>query len=1161
MLARKYRNIRKAIEDDPLLFQDDIFNIEPQSGQIWPNSEMTITISFRPTQALSYSCVAHCNISCSEERLALHLNGEGIGPKAFLSATDCLLGDIYITESRDYDITIENRGEIEAAFELMPNDSPFGSLFEFGVQSGRLGVGERLNFRVTFTPDKLGEFDEIFKFRLQGSTEMLTLHFSGHVVAPKFKFSPEIINYDKVSLTFEYSNIITLENISTVEFSYTLRIPGDGRHGNKEFEIKPARDTLGRGDKREIEVLFTPYIVKNYDMVLVIDIDRVGHDMHSIPIKAESYVPTVKVESNELQFGEVFLRHRNERPIRLMNQSSLKAKFKIRPQAEEHKMLATYTTDRDGGEIEPDDNVTINVALITKKLGPIVLPLSIEVVGNTNVPQVVNILAQSKGPEVEVSEREIDFDKVEVLRDWTKSLIISNKSPIKADFHIFTKNKNSIFKPLIKQGELSQEESLSIPIVCNADDAQKFVDTLHIVIKEGVDKDIVLRARGYGSTIFCKEDLKYISFGTQYTFRNYTREIFVENKGRKLQKLMWQRKKPMESKKQREEAKEREKKAKEGKDVIEADPDGLDYAFTIVPETISLPPKTGIMFQFRANSIRKGKLPEQFQLTTQAANERKQTQLYNTTIEGEFINPTLVFSEPKIYFKYSWEKGEPFRTISKNLDVTCACQLPTNFLLKVQPPFSINSENFSLLPGKTSSVKVDFDPGLKYDRVSDKIKSKLQVIHVDHPHKEFVELIGEVCFPNLEFSRRTIDFGSILNDTSKRITIQITNISEMPLYYEWSFVDEEVVREKKIDDQDLLEDDPKNKKNAREGAERNVIPINEIFDILPMNGSLAPGESETVEFVFHAILGQKVRTMAVCSVDGGPEYEVQLTGDSSLIDFSLSTNVLDYGNAIPFNDWETREFIIENTGKVAYDFSINMDSLYRKGLVEISPLSDKIKGYEKIKVHVKLCPGIPDKIDEYFTINIAHFEPQRIQLTGNAIYPALMADLARSDSTDFIRALETEKINVSDQFLEHPLSTNRQNTGEITISDSELEADRKLFCDLTIKSMLEYQNQIIQEQQQQTESKNPERTPKEGRQTPKRSAQERRFESTQKDFQTIKADELYLTDEARLQGLSKFHMAKSNLYVRHLDPKIYEKVNLASYQCDFRQHRDGSPQK
>lgn len=46
---------------------------------------MTITITFIPKGALHYSCVAYCNISCSEERIGLSLNGEGIGPKAMLS--------------------------------------------------------------------------------------------------------------------------------------------------------------------------------------------------------------------------------------------------------------------------------------------------------------------------------------------------------------------------------------------------------------------------------------------------------------------------------------------------------------------------------------------------------------------------------------------------------------------------------------------------------------------------------------------------------------------------------------------------------------------------------------------------------------------------------------------------------------------------------------------------------------------------------------------------------------------------------------------------------------------------------------------------------------------------------------------------------------------
>jgi len=37
------------------------------------------------------------------------------------------------------------------------------------------------------------------------------------------------------------------------------------------------------------------------------------------------------------------------------------------------------------------------------------------------------------------------------------------------------------------------------------------------------------------------------------------------------------------------------------------------------------------------------------------------------------------------------------------------------------------------------------------------------------------------------------NFGSILNDTSKKILVDMENVSEMPLYYEWTFVEEELI--------------------------------------------------------------------------------------------------------------------------------------------------------------------------------------------------------------------------------------------------------------------------------------------------------------------------------------------------------------------------------
>jgi hypothetical protein len=43
-----------------------------------------------------------------------------------------------------------------------------------------------------------------------------------------------------------------------------------------------------------------------------------------------------------------------------------------------------------------------------------------------------------------------------------------------------------------------------------------------------------------------------------------------------------------------------------------------------------------------------------------------------------------------------------------------------------------------------------FDPNFKVDRVSGVMNGKINVVFTDHPYKESVELVGEVCFPNLK---------------------------------------------------------------------------------------------------------------------------------------------------------------------------------------------------------------------------------------------------------------------------------------------------------------------------------------------------------------------------------------------------------------------------
>ncbi len=579
-------------------------------------------------------------------------------------------------------------------------------------------------------------------------------------------------------------------------------------------------------------------------MNLKIDILNVGEGLYSIPIYAESFVPNVRVYPPELCFEEAFLRHKEERELKLINDSDLPAKFEVALQSKESEILAIYTVNKQTGVIPPNKEETIKITLETRKLREIRLPLQIHIVGNSNLPFIINIIANSKGPIVEIVEKELDFGSVEVLKDWTKTLRVKNKSPIKADFHVFTKSRNSIFKPLHKQGVLADYGSIDIQVLCTPDDNVTFTDTLHFVIKEGVDMDIPLKAKGVGSTIYCKEDLKLINFGMQYTFKYDHREIFVENKGRRPQRLVWNPKKP-----------ETKKKDKQDQKAITNPEEEPEITYTIVPDSVNLPPKTGIMFQFRAYSTKKGTINEFYQLFTQTGNDRKQNLLLDTTLTGEYFDPLLSFSDSKLHFKYTWQKDVENTNyiISKDLEISNASPLPTNFSLRVVPPFSISKENFSLIPGRSSTVTISFDSSLKADKISGFSRTKLQVVHLDHPHRDYINLVGEVCFPNLHLDSNIINFGSIMTETSKTIAMTVQNVGEMALTYQWYFMDDTISRERTF-----AETTEPFGKSLKKG-EKEVYSVNEIFDILPMNGSLAPGESETVEFVYNALLNQKVK--------------------------------------------------------------------------------------------------------------------------------------------------------------------------------------------------------------------------------------------------------------------------------------------------------------
>ncbi|XP_068034856.1 hydrocephalus-inducing protein-like [Anomalospiza imberbis] len=157
------------VQEDPMLFSDDIFFIEPVEGEIGPNCSAEIKVTFKPLEALEYQSVAYCSISGCESRLPLCLTGEGQGPLVELSCRTLNFGNISVNTPHVYEVKLINQGAIDAPFTYIPSTANVGFCFKFAPEEGIIAPGGTQTIQVSFSASVLGKFEEEFQFSVAGS--------------------------------------------------------------------------------------------------------------------------------------------------------------------------------------------------------------------------------------------------------------------------------------------------------------------------------------------------------------------------------------------------------------------------------------------------------------------------------------------------------------------------------------------------------------------------------------------------------------------------------------------------------------------------------------------------------------------------------------------------------------------------------------------------------------------------------------------------------------------------------------------------------------------------------------------------------------------------------------------------------------------------------
>ncbi|XP_053843687.1 hydrocephalus-inducing protein homolog [Vidua macroura] len=373
--------------------------------------------------------------------------------------------------------------------------------------------------------------------------------------------------------------------------------------------------------------------------------------------------------------------------------------------------------------------------------------------------------------------------------------------------------------------------------------------------------------------------------------------------------------------------------------------------------------------------------------------------------------------------------------------------------------------------GETCHLYIAFDPAYKLDFKSWKIEKVLKIDMVrGHPFVERITLRGEVHFPSLRIQPGTLEIGCIVAGTEEVRSLKITNRSPLPVEYHWSFHSDSQVNKLRYEPYPpkFKPQPPKGKRTylgclssqwrqfkiGREEAARALkelqdfnqslgtevqiqlpepprfprelvgfrhsvdmphtpLEVEKAFSIVPVSGVLQPGESQQVSFTFFGHLNTICNVTALCHVEGGPTYEVVVTGEASRVSYSLSSREIDCGSQM-FNEIHHRTVTLANTGKPEFNWVLKPSTADQRlpGVFLVKPTTGSIAHGEKQVLKFSYMPGLPGAFSRTYQLKVGDLDPENICLKGEASFPMIRVNLPwniKGNEKDEITKSQTSK--------------------------------------------------------------------------------------------------------------------------------------------------------
>lgn len=1000
---RKYKDL--------LYYKSKVFKFESDVIEVWPERTKQVTIDFVPQIAKTYQENFFAYIGDGYGRVPLTVRGTGLPPNASFSVDSVNVGQVSLDNVLEYEIALMNTGQVGVDF-VLDDIGDRGKMFSFEPAKGHIEIGGSVPIKLKLSAYRVGSFTEEFTFRVQGATHahpVLTVY--GRVVGPTFQMSLKSIHFQTVSYGFLYSQTFDIENKSDIPFDFSLELQHDGSFARREFSIKPSSGLIPKFGKQKILLEFIPLSLQDYNLKMFLNIDRFGDHLVSIPITATCICPDVYIKDSVLELGEIYIGYTYKNNISICDDTDYPAKYEF-VQERNDSLVATTVVQRLNAVISPKSVSKLHFTFTPHQLGPFKVTQFIRVLGSETplIPFVIKGCVI--GPTITLSQTSINFGTIQVLKQTTQNIKITNSSLIDANFVATLESDLNVFSASTYSGHINPGKSADIAVSVTLDDPSRAMGKLILAFDNLAPISVDLTANGVGTPVNSSIDMKSINYDFVFTEGNIIKTFKLTNFGRKQQDIRFTVGKP------------------------KLDDSDAVFEFKISPDNVVIPPHEEVEFEMVMSCNKPTAFA--FNLTAHTTRNKQRVELFNSAVRGTFIKPSISFSSTKIEFKHKHDPivEEELLTISndnvpakslltdvsKSLSITNNCKLPLTALLYCPEPFSLSESSFVLSPAEKRKIVVKFDPSFKLDFSTESIQRKIVVSFKEHPTTHSVTLIGTVVFPNLEFiPSGAIDFGSLMLNTEHAKEIIMKNNGEIPVDLVWELLP-----------------------NANE----NDPTLSKIFDIYPIKTHIDPGKSDKACVSFFALAdenGQSTRYSgtAVCHITGGPDYTIAIVGGSSNIQYFLDPNHIDFGNVM-YSDTLTSTLTLQNRSDVAVNFKESVLKGCKFNTLVVSPKEGVINPGQTIQLNLSVTTGLPMKYREFFNVHIGHFDEYKIDVYASSYIPLMYINLPRAED-DPIRSLISSKC----------LSSTTSSAAGATDCTSEQKLD-----DISEQNLIEYSNEL-----------------------------------------------------------------------------------------------------